>query len=399
MLRPYIAIDASALFKKNKTGVEWYTRQLLKYLVKEWKDSDPRVVLLAPRNHAEIHRSVFTRNKHWHFKLLPGRYFWTQHCLRKFLKRCPPALLFSPSYVAPRFLSRDIPTVTVVHGLEGEYFPEFRSAKQTIADHLLVIPVLRRDGVPASTIIAVSERTKKDLNYFFGIPPDRIKVVPSGPGTLDDANLHAQRKRLSAKAFLSPSFRRAGSDRKADFLSPRNSRKNIKFLFLGGDNERKNLELAIRIFLKLKHCVRTHCNASLYVAGDIKNRKILNRRKENIIPLGYISEKEKIKQLETADFLLYPSFYEGFGFPVLEAQACGAVPIILKGGGLEETGGKGAIEFNIEKENKSIIHIMSHLKNRKNYQRIQKIGFANVQKYSWRKCAQEVRRILLKITK
>lgn len=373
----YIAVNATALFKQNKTGVEWYTWQLIKYLAREWKESDPPIVLFLPGDSTLFpEKQIFgqtalnIKNANWYLKPLKGKYFWTQYRLLKFLNHRPPGVLFSPSYVAPRFLSKNIPAINIVHGLEGEYFPEFRTVKQIISDHLWIIPALKKHRN-----ITVSEHTKKDLNRFYHIPLPKIKVILSGPGTLDD-NLTG----TGHDAFL------------------RKNGKNISFLFLDGSNERKNLPLAIRIFLKLR--IETRRDLSLYIAGAIKDKNIINfikSRKKYLIPLGYISEKKKIKQLKLANFLLYPSFYEGFGFPVLEAQAHGAVPITLKNSGLDEIGGKGIIEFDTENEKKSIAGIIDYINNSGRYQQLQEVGLENVQKYRWQKCARETRKFFLQI--
>lgn len=376
-MKPYIAVNAAALVKKHKTGVEWYTGQLLKYLSQEWQDSDPPVVLFVPGNSGKV---ANFQNKNWRIKSLPGKFLWTQYCLLKFLKRRPPALLFSPSYVPPKFLPDNIPTVTVVHGLEGEYYPEFKTVKQIIAEYLWVSPLLKRSRMAryASTIIAVSEHTKKDLNYFYHIPPEKIKTVLSGPGTLND--------------------NRAGT-RRAAF--PRKDNRIINFIFLDGSSERKNLALAIKIFLKTKKNVETlHATSLLrmYVTGRIKDKRIKKtlRRQNDIHLLGYVSESKKRALLKSAHFLLYPSFYEGFGFPVLEAQAFGAVPIVLKGSGLKEISGPGVIEIDpSSKKDSLVLELVKVINNPIEYKKVQKMGRENVKRFSWRQCARQVRKILL----
>jgi glycosyltransferase involved in cell wall biosynthesis len=356
----YIAINAAALAKPDKTGVEWYVWQMLKYLAREWKTTDPTIVLFAPKSY----KLPQFKNKNWRTKYLPGKCCWTQYHMLKFLKRYPPALLFSPSYVAPRFLPKNIKTVNVVHGLEGEQFPEFRSIKDTLADYLISIPVLKK----SSEIIAVSEHTKQDLNFFNSIPLSKIKVALSGRGSLKD-NFEPKIKKDSKK---------------------------INFLFLGGDDERKNLPLALRIFSCLQKL--TSKNIILTLAGKITDAKIqqLVKTNKNIAYLDYVEEKRKVALLESSHFLLYPSFYEGFGFPVLEAQACGTVPIVLAGSGLDEVSGADIVEFNPLKEKESLAKITALIKDQKKYSQMQKKGLKNSQQFTWQKCAQGVRKILIK---
>ena len=373
-LRPYIAINATALFKKNKTGVEWYSWQLLKYLSKEWKESDPPVVLFAPRDSVETGHapSLHARKKNWYPKPLKGKYFWTQYHLLRFLHQYPPVLLFSPSYVAPLFLNKNIPKLTVVHGLEGEYYPEVNSIKNILLEHFIYTPALRK----STHILAVSEHTKKDLHHFYNIPLSRIDTVLSGPGTLDDD--YTPRPALAGHP----------------------SQEGIKFLFIGGVNERKNLEMALRIFHSLKK--QTKKNINLFIAGNLKKpnpiiKKLIRKGGKNIIRLGYISEKEKKKQLLSALFLFYPSFYEGFGFPVLEAQAFGVVPIVLKNSGLAEIGGEGIIELDPSSKNKFLaIELAKVINNPLKYHELQEFGLDNVKRFSWQKCAKATRKLILK---
>lgn len=375
-LNNYIAINATSLFKSPRTGIEWYTYRLLEYLEKVWDESDPQVVLLAPRNlFRNSDRKLFALRANWKLKLIKGKYLWTQFYLLRFLKKYPPSLLFNPSYVAPLFLPKNIPTVAVVHGLEGEYYPEFKSLKQTILEYLWIIPSLKK----SAQLIAVSRHTKKDINYFYGISTDKIKTVMSGPGSLNEDLFET----------------RLFSDNRKSLAS----NEDIKFLFFGGD-ERKNLKLAIRIFFKFKKSITANRNAFLYITGKVKDKKlkkIISRRKKDIIELGYLSEGKKRKHLKLANFLLYPSFYEGFGFPILEAQAFGAIPIILKDNGLNEVGGGGLIEYDVNEEKKSMSKIIDCITKPDKYKKLQKLGRENVKKYSWEKCAAATKKTIIKI--
>jgi glycosyltransferase involved in cell wall biosynthesis len=172
--------------------------------------------------------------------------------------------------------------------------------------------------------------------------------------------------------------------------------KKIKLFFLGGSNSRKNLLLALKIFSNLRKTVSQEI--SLTIAGVVTDEMYqeLIQADKNISYLGYIDEKKKIELLESSHFLLYPSFYEGFGFPVLEAQRCGAVPIVTSGSGLNEVGGESIVEYDPTAEGKSFKKIKELIEDRKKYSQMKKIGLKNSQRFSWRQCARETRSILLK---
>lgn len=370
--RPYIAINAAALSKKNKTGVEWYSWQLLKYLAREWKESDPQVVLFIPYNslvEMENAPSLHKNNKNWRIKILPGKFLWTQYHLAKFLKRFPPALLFSPAYIAPSYLPQNIQTINVVHGLEGELFPEFRTVKEIILDYLFTIPTLKK----STQLIAVSEHTKKDLNHFYNIPLEQIQTVLSGPGTIDDNEIK------------SPMVNK--------------SNKIIQFLFIDGARERKNLITALKIFIAVKN--QTKRDIRLSIIGNYRKinpsiKKIIQAEKKKIRWIGYVSETNKKQLLKSSHFLLYPSFYEGFGFPLLESQAYGTIPIVLKNSGLKEIGGKGIIELEISSKNDYFgLKLVKLLENPTRLRNLRRLCRDNVGKYSWHRCAREIKKILL----
>jgi glycosyltransferase involved in cell wall biosynthesis len=214
------------------------------------------------------------------------------------------------------------------------------------------------------------------LVHFFGLPRERISVVLSGPGTLDDAQVKA-----------------------LESQPPRKNKKVFNFLFVGGGEERKNLETGLRIFNAFQKQCRQQCR--LFVSGSLKRKskileRLLKENPQNIIKLGYVSETAKIKYLKKCHFLLYPSFYEGFGFPVLEAQMFNTVPVIIKGSGVAEIGGQGIIEVNpASQEQELAVELLKVTNSPAGYRRLQELGRQNVQKYSWRRCAEEVRKILL----
>ncbi len=377
-MKKYIAINATALFKKNKTGVEWYTWQLLRSLSSIWKEKDPTVVLFAPQSItcstkriASIRR-IFLQKSNWKIKILPGRFFWTQWHLWRFLTKNPPTLLFSPSYLSPIFLSARIPTLNVIHGLEGEYFPEVKNFREMLLEDFFGNLIIRK----STRLIAVSPHTREDLNYFFNIPFEKISMVPSGPGTI--TNLSSINKKYP--------------------LCFQKENDTVNFFFLGGEAERKNLELAIKIFSLIQEKIQLKCR--LWLGGQIKKSSFsvhqLLEKNSGILKLGYLSEKEKQEYFSQSHFLLYPSFYEGFGFPALEAQAFGAIPIVLKGNGVREITGDSIVEINPEAEKSEWLEkIIQLIRSVDKFTAFQIAGRNNVKKYNWQKCAKQIKTVIL----
>ncbi|MBU1255995.1 glycosyltransferase, partial [Patescibacteria group bacterium] len=117
--------------------------------------------------------------------------------------------------------------------------------------------------------------------------------------------------------------------------------------------------------------------------------------KLEIIELGYISEQEKLELLNNADMFVLPSFYEGFGMSILEAQAVGCPVITSDVSSMPEVAGQGAILVeprNIEQITKNMYKIISDNNLRKDL--IEK-GNQNVKRFSWEKCAQETLKVIL----
>ncbi len=370
-----IAVNASALSRKSKTGVEWYTFLVLKNLHAIWRENDPEVVLYSPKVDEDILR-LFSKSN-WRFKFLKAGPLWTQTKLCSALSRSKPDLLFSPSYIAPKFLQKNIQTVTTVHGLENEYFPEGQSLARIIQERLVYRPSIEK----SDQLIAVSEHTFDDLIKFYRINPEKIKVIKSGPGSFDDSEKRALIKISGEKK----------------------SKKRIEFLFLGGHLERKNFNLALQIFSLIGE--KTNIPIKMVAIGRIgqksaETEKLLNRLGSRVEILGYVEEKIKRELLRSAHFLLYPSFYEGFGFPILEAQLNNVIPIVLQAENFREIGGRSVLELIDSKSKQlNIEKILELVKDSEKRESLAQSGLLNAEKYSWLKCAEKTREVLVNFKK
>jgi len=360
----YIAIDGSALVKKNKTGVEWYGMKLLKYLSLKWKTEDLPVVIFIPQK-----RKISLKPDNWYIHAIPQKPFWTQYHLLKFLKKYPPKVFLSPTYIAPRFLNSS--AINSVHGLEGEHFKEFEGIKEKIIKHILVKPSLKKNK-----IISVSSHTQKDLKKYYNLSS---QVILSGVGTLDDNKVV---KILKTSGDI------------------KKSNAQIDLLFLGGLNPRKNLSGAALIFRQFKKLTKKPIKLTI-LGGSKKDAAKINYSiqnspfKKDIVHIPYVTNAKKEELLAKSHFLLYPSYYEGFGFPILEAQTFGAIPVVMKNSGLTETGGEGILEYFEGEEKKVANEMLKMINNVEEYRKMRKVGVNNVRKYSWDRCAKELKRVIL----
>lgn len=351
-----IGIDASRAFLKRRTGIEEYTYQVIKNLRVLLSEND---VVLYIRSDQEV---SFEIPKRWRIKKLWAPRFWTQLRLSFEMLFHSPDVLFVPAHTVPMF--HPSKTVVTVHGLEYEFCPEAYSFWERFYMRCSIKFSVRA----ASTIICVSENTKSDLMKLYNVPKEKIVVVYEG---------------FSQPTASVPAVTEI---------------KNPYFLFIGRLEERKNIVRMIETFEILKE--QYQVPHTLMLAGKpgfgyekIKRKIHDSKYRTCIKELGYVSEAEKHALLERADIFLFPALYEGFGIPVLDAQAAG-VPVIASDiSSLPEVGGAGAVYID-PLEVKSIVGAIQKILSDKNFRNdIIEKGKRNTGRFSWTRCSKEIAQI------
>jgi glycosyltransferase involved in cell wall biosynthesis len=323
-----VAVDARSAVFPEKTGVGYYTWNLLR----QFPRVDPSTRYLAWYLNAKVLLGGSRR-------LLGGvpgvRERWTPIPARWFdrLERFDiPRLewlvgfdvLFAPNFVPPP--SRARRQVVTVHDLAFRRYPE--TAPHATRSWLSRIEeALGR----ASRVIAVSEATRRDLLDLYDVAPERVVVVPHG--------VDHEVFRRAPKEDVERVKRRFGID-------------GPYVLYLGGIEPRKNLPNLIEAYARLDPGLRP----ALVLAGSgvVWNpegkdslRGALERLPAEVRPYivltGYVQEAEKVAMLSGAEALVYPSRYEGFGLPVLEAMACGTPVVTSNVSALPEVAGDAAL--------------------------------------------------------
>ncbi|MBU1180271.1 glycosyltransferase family 4 protein [Patescibacteria group bacterium] len=213
----------------------------------------------------------------------------------------------------------------------------------------------------ADLIIAVSQNTKKDLMNIYNIPEEKIKVIYPG------VNLDA-----------------------AELLN----KKENYILYLANLEPRKNILGLIDAY------ERVNTDFDLVIAGSGKYKPIIKRRiakspkRDKMKLTGFVKESEKAKLIYEAQAFVYPSFYEGFGFPPLEAQLLGVPVVASSTSSMSEVLGDSALLVNPYDPNEIAKAIDEVLNNRDLRNKLIERGWENVKKYSWTKCAREVGEVI-----
>jgi glycosyltransferase involved in cell wall biosynthesis len=309
-----IGIDARVLMDKRYSGVSEYAANLLSALLKLDRKNEYRLFYNSfkpPFCQLEKWRqsnSCLIRTRY------PNKIF--NYFLQKIFKfpKLDKILKEVDIFFAPHFnfirLSSKTKLVMTVHDVSFLRCPEFFSWRKNFWHRALGIKKLLRR---ADKIVAVSKNTKDDLIEILSLPKEKIEVIYSG----NNYSTLPYRNKIEAEKFLQEKTIKPG------FI-----------LFLGNIEPRKNISGLIEAYDNLREKRPDLAKIQLVIAGGIgwKHKKIFSAwRRSNywkdIKFLGYIKEEEKIFLYQNAGVFVYPSFYEGFGFPPLEAMSF-SVPVV-----------------------------------------------------------------------
>lgn len=265
--------------------------------------------------------------------------------------------------------SKDARYIVTVHDLSFEHHQEFYSFKQKIWHKGLHTSYLLRN---AFHIITVSENTKNDICIYYGIPEYKITVIPLGINSV--SNISKQQKLKIIKKYNLPK----------------------KFIMsLATLEPRKNTLSVIEAFNILKKEEKYKDLSLVLVGKKTKNYKELDKYiansvfKDQIYYLGYVSNFDKYIIYSLADVFVYPSFYEGFGLPPLEAMSMGTPVITADNSSMAEIFGESALlidAYNVKDIVKAIALLLLDEKLKKFF--IEQ-GLKLSSEYTWQKTAQK----------
>ncbi|HEY64534.1 MAG TPA: glycosyltransferase family 4 protein [Caldilineae bacterium] len=368
-----IGVDASRALRARRTGTERYSLELIRHLLAldkrhHWRlysQSPPAPGLFA------VHERVS-----WRVIRLPR--LWTHVGLSWEMLRCPPDVLFVPAHVLPLWRPRR--TVVTVHDLGYHHYPEAHPWRQRT---YLEWSTWWNAHV-ADVVLADSQATCEDLIAAYRVDPERVVVVYPG---------------------RDESLRRVEDPQALEVVRTRYGLSQHYILYVGTLQPRKNLVRLIRAFARLVGGAEGFpSDLELVLAGRpgwLSDSILAEPRRLGIegrvrFP-GYVADEDLAALISGAQIFAYPSLYEGFGFPVLEAQACGVPVLTSRASSLPEVAGDAAWLVDPEDEEAITDGLRRLLSDPALREDLIARGYANVRRFSWDRTAREVLDILERV--
>lgn len=360
-----IGIDASRAARAHRTGTEGYAYHLIRELIPLAQRHGHKLRLYFNQPPPP---GLFPAAPGVEIISIPFKRLWTHVRLAQELHARPPRVFFTPAHVIP-FTYRG-PAVATVHDLGFHYFPEAHTRFQTAYLKWSTGHNARR----SCRILADSEATKSDLRKFYGVKSGKISVVYPGV----DSEL----------APVLDAARLADVQQKYGIKGP-------YLLYLGTLQPRKNLQRLIEAF------VQSGVSQQLVLAGKpgwlsepILHTVAQHKEGDSIRLTGFVDQEDKAALLSGATALLYPSLYEGFGFPILEAQACGTPVLCAENSSQPEVAGNAALLAPSRDTNALAAGIRRLAQDEALRKQLVEKGLKNVQRFSWQRAAEQVMAIL-----
>jgi alpha-1,3-rhamnosyl/mannosyltransferase len=241
-----------------------------------------------------------------------------------------------------------------IHDLTAWIMPEVHRRSTLRADDSFEERILKR----ADGLIAVSENTRQDAIRLLGVRPERIRTIHSG---------------VAEEYFDAP---------------PRTPAKPY-VLFVGTVEPRKNLDTLLDVWKSMKSDIRDRFDLVIAGPQGWNSSATMARIRQEANYLGYIPEAEMPGLVAGASLFIYPSLYEGFGFPVVQAMAANVAVLSSRTSCLPEIGGDAAVYVDPRSPSEMAAQLTRLLESPEERSKLAQLGRARAECYRWERCARE----------
>ena len=342
-------------------GMGNYTINILKELAKI--DKETKFILYAD---IEDNENILPKQENFTYTKLKakGLFHYEQMVLPKQCIKDEIDILFSPANTSPIFLNKKIKRILALHDLIflKKDVPISKHKMQILGRIYYIITSL--NAKKATIILAPTKYSKQDIIKTLNINANKIIIDSRG-------HEHFEIEKATD----------------VDLLKQKYNIPETYFFHVGGDAPSKNTEMLLK-------CFSEYSDYNIVIAG-IKKLEVSHLYKkyknyENIIFVPYISQEDLVGLYKNAEAFIFPSLYEGFGLPLLEAMKCDCPILCSNATCLPEVAGDAAIYFNPKNE-KDLIEKVVYLKFNDNRKKLLiKNGKNQLQKYSWVNTAKKI---------
>jgi glycosyltransferase involved in cell wall biosynthesis len=346
-------------------GIHVYTRELALSMQQYCKQIDLHVIRRGDNPSIVTQNNLFV--KEWPlpgyralriFVLIPGA-IW----------KLKPDVVIEPAHFGPFNLPRKIKRVVVIHDLTPILFPQWHNFHHGLLQKIFLPTILKR----AALIIVNSENTLIDLQRVY--PFTKGKSVKIYPG-VDPFFITNKEAIVHQKA---PFFLTTGT------IEPR---KNLTTLLDAYQQFREHSQLKYKLVI---------CGGKGWKSDEFYKRLENHPFKNDIQLKGYVS-KEELKHLyTTTTAFIYPSLYEGFGFPVAEAMSCGAPCIVSNRSSLPEVGGNAALYFDPENHHELTAKLTEIASSKEMVEMLSAKSVIQSARFSFKEFALDIEKFLLTV--
>ncbi len=371
-----IAIDCRSISNPERgemAGIGHYTYFLVRHLLRQ-DDENSYVLFFDERAGEDLPRRLIGAHRNAETKVMPLcrykrllPYAYSHHLVAKAIARERADLFHSPTGSLP--LGYEGRSAITVHDLAIYAHPEWFPGGQLFARRFVVPESVRRtDG-----IIAVSQSTKRDLQRLFAVPEEKISVIREG------VEHPAEPKETPSPRIGHPYF-----------------------LYLGTVEPRKNVDGLVRAYRTLAdHFPKLVGRTEMVIAGargwkservfqDIEKANAhFGKRGPHIRVLGYVKSEDKPALMAQALAFVFPTFYEGFGLPVLEAMSLGVPVVSSNTSSIPEIVGRAGVLVDPGDRAELTLALKHLLEDPDRRQALGRAGYERSMEFRWEKTAGE----------